>query len=240
MLKNYLTVAFRNLFRQKVYSFINISGLAIGIATCVLILSFVRFELSYDTYHEKADRIYRVVHDRIASDGQVVSTAISQQPLVSALQAEFPEVVQAVRFVRGRTVISHENKRFQENILFGDASALEVFDFPLIKGDRHTALQAPYSVVLTEKAARKYFGTKDPMGKVLTFTTPVMQHHYTVTGIIREITRNSHFRFDIIDQGRFFTESRSPELYVIISCAIAITRGISTYQMAGAAGRRPG
>ncbi len=198
MLKNYLTVAFRNLFRQKVYSFINISGLAIGIATCVLILSFVRFELSYDTYHEKADQIYRVAHDRIAADGQVLSTATSQQPLASALRAEFPEVIQAVRFVRGGTVISHENNRFQEQLLFGDASALDVFDFPMIEGDRHTALQAPYSVVLTEKVARKYFGTKDPMGKVLTFTRPVVQHHYTVTGIIREIPRNSHFRFDIL------------------------------------------
>ena len=165
MLKNYLTVAFRNLFRQKVYSFINISGLAIGIATCVLILSFVRFELSYDTYHEKADRIYRVVHDRIASDGQVVSTAISQQPLASALRAEFPEVVQTVRFVRGGTVVSHENKRFQEQLLFGDASALEVFDFPLIKGDRHTALQAPYSVVLTEKSGTQVLRYKRSYGQ---------------------------------------------------------------------------
>ncbi len=198
MLRNYLTVAFRNLFRQKVYSFVNIAGLAIGIATCVLILSFVRFELSYDTYHEKADRIYRVAQERIAADGQVLSTAFSQQPLAPALRAEFPEVVQAVRFVRGGTVISHENNRFYEEFLFGDASALEVFDFPLIKGDRHTALQAPYSVVLTEKMARKYFGTKDPMGKVLTFTTPVVQHHYTVTGVIQEIPRNSHFRFDIL------------------------------------------
>ena len=186
MLRNYLTVALRNLFRQKVYSFVNIAGLAIGIATCVLILSFVRFELSYDTYHEKADRIYRVAQERIAADGQVLSTAFSQQPLAPALRAEFPEVVQAVRFVRGGTVISHENNRFYEEFLFGDASALEVFDFPLIKGDRHTALQAPYSVVLTEKMARKYFGTKDPMGKVLTFTTPVVQHHYTVTGLYRK------------------------------------------------------
>ena len=198
MLRNYLTVAFRNLFRQKVYSFVNIAGLAIGIATCVLILSFVRFELSYDTYHEKSDRIYRVAHDRIAVDGQVVPTATSPPPLAPALRAEFPEVVQAARFVRGSSVIFHENNRFQEQILFGDASALEVFDFPMIEGDRHTALQAPYSVVLTEKVARKYFGTKDPVGEVLTFVTPVVQHHYTVTGIIREVPRNSHFRFDIL------------------------------------------
>ena len=198
MLRNYLTIAFRNLFRQKVYSFVNIAGLAIGIGTCVLILSFVRFELSYDTYHEKADRIYRVAQERIAVDGQVMPTATSPPPLAPALRAEFPEVVQAARFIRGSSVIFHENNRFQESILFGDASVLEVFDFPLIKGDRHTALRSPYSVVLTERAARKYFGTKDPMGQVLTFVTPVVQNHYTVTGIIREVPRNSHFRFEIL------------------------------------------
>ncbi|MYC16675.1 MAG: FtsX-like permease family protein [Gemmatimonadetes bacterium] len=198
MLRNYLTVALRNLFRQKVYSFVNIAGLAIGIATCVLILSFVRFELSYDTYHEKADRIYRVAHERIAADGQAMPTATSQQPLAPALRVEFPEVVQTVKFGRGSSVIFHENNRFQEPIFFGDASVFDVFDFPMIEGDRHTALQAPYSVVLTEKAARKYFGTKDPMGQVLTFVTPVVQQHYTVTGIIREIPRNSHFRFEIL------------------------------------------
>ena len=125
-------------------------------------------------------------------------TATSPPPLAPALRAEFPEVVQAARFVRGSSVIFHENNRFQESILFGDASVLEVFDFPMSEGDRHTALQSPYSVVLTEKAARKYFGTKDPMGKVLTFVTPVLQNHYTVTGIIREVPRNSHFRFEIL------------------------------------------
>ena len=199
MLRNYLTVALRNLFRQKVYSFVNIAGLAIGIATCVLILSFVRFELSYDTYHEKADRIYRVVQERIAVDGQVMPTATSPPPLAPALRAEFPEVVQAARFVRGSSVIFHENNRFQESILFGDASVLEVFDFPMIEGDRHTALHVTlFCRAYREERHASTLGHKILWVKVLTFVTPVVQHHYTVTGIIREVPRNSHFRFDIL------------------------------------------
>ena len=198
MFRNYLTVAFRNLVRHKVYSFINISGLAIGMTCCVLILIFARFELGYDAYHENADRIYRIAHERGTADGRIVPSATSPPPLAPVLRNEYPEVVHAVRFVRGTSVIRYGNNRFRERLFFTDASVFDVFDFPLVKGDAQTALREPFSVILTEMTARKYFGHEDPLGKVLTFETPVVQHDYKVTGVIQEVPHNSHFRFGIL------------------------------------------
>ena len=195
MFRNYLTVAFRNLVRHKVYSAINISGLAVGMACCILILLYVQDELSYDRFHEKADRIYRVVKELDYGNGRISRSASSPRPMALVLPEEFPEIEKAVRLGAGRTVMSYGDKRFSHMLFFVDPGIFEVFDFPLLRGDPKTALSEPSSIVITQAVAGKYFGDADPMGKIL---TGPRNRDYKVTGILRDVLRNSHLRFDVL------------------------------------------
>jgi putative ABC transport system permease protein len=185
MFRNYLTVAVRNLVRHKVYSLINILGLAIGMACCILILLFVQDEFSYDRYHEKAEQIYRVLGPRTCF------------PLGAVARDALPEVIEMVRFTfKWERLVGYGEKRFKEpNFIYADPNIFEVFSFPLLKGDPQNALKGPFSVVITEKTAQKYFGHEDPMGKVISVEN---EHDYTVTGVLKEIPHNSHFRFDFL------------------------------------------
>ncbi len=197
MLKNYLKIALRNLLRHKGYSFINIAGLAVGITCCLLILLFVQDELSYDRYHEKADRIYRLVVENEA-EGRVFQNALSSAPMVPALLRDYPEIESAARFypVDASVLVSHGDKRFYEaRFFYADAAAFEVFTFPFIKGDPQTALSAPNTVVLTEEMAHKFFGQEDPLGKIIKVD---LQRDYLVTGVIKNIPNNSHLQFDFL------------------------------------------
>ena len=186
--------------RHKGYSLINIAGLAIGLACCILILLYVRYELSYDTYHEHADRIFRVV-EKLHWHGKDSHMAITQAPLAPALKTDFPEVIHAVRLMdlRGwgdQVLVANREKCFYEDRwLFADAPVFDVFTFPLIKGISSTALRNPFSVVITENAAKKYFGDADPMGQSLFIND---MHNFTVTGVLEDVPFNSHFRFDFL------------------------------------------
>ena len=157
MLKNYLTIAVRNLFRQKFYSAINILGLAVGMACSILILLYVQDELSYDCYHKNADRIYRVVREQDFG-GRVTHSAISPPAMAALLPDEFPEVEGAVRLIAGRTLMSHGEKHFEQNFYSADPNVFDVFDFPLLRGDPKTALSEPLSIVITRAVAQKFFG----------------------------------------------------------------------------------
>jgi putative ABC transport system permease protein len=170
MFRNYLTVALRNLLRYKVYSAINISGLAIGMACCILIFLFVEHELSYDTFHNHEQQIYRITTDVPYQNG-IDHLAITWGPVGPLLVKDFPEVIQAVRFFHyfPKALLSYEEKHFYESrFFFVEPTVFEVFTFPLLKGDAHTALNDPNAVVITEEMAEKYFGDKDPIGKILT------------------------------------------------------------------------
>jgi len=149
MFRNYLTVAVRNLVRHKGYSLINIAGLAIGMACCILILLFVQDELSYDRYHENADRIYRLV-DELHLGGKVSHVASASAPMAPALLNDYPEIISAVRVSRGWgniPLVCYEDKRFyEERFLFADATVFDVFTFPLRKGNPETALKEPLSI----------------------------------------------------------------------------------------------
>jgi len=196
MLGNHLKVAFRSILRQKGYSFINIAGLAIGIACCVLLLLWVRFEYCFDDFHEKAGRIYRVAEETQRSDGFRRRRASSGVPLGPALVQEFPAVEAAVRFFRTDALITCGRDGFLETgLFFADPEVFQVFDFPLIAGDPKTALKEPFTAVITEEFARKYFGRDDPLGKTVRY-----ENHYdfTVTGILAPIPLNSHLRFDFL------------------------------------------
>ncbi|MCI0692162.1 ABC transporter permease [candidate division KSB1 bacterium] len=195
MLKNYLKIALRNLLKHKGYSFINVAGLAIGMACCILILLWVRDELSYDMFHPAAGRIYRVVQEQRFS-GSVQQVAVVAAPVAPALANDFPEVEIAVR-VRPRTqlVSFGEKKFFGERIAYADSNVFKLFAFPLLFGDPETALATPRSVVLTASMAKKYFGGEDPMGKILKFDN---RFEYAVTGVMKDIPFNSHLRAEAI------------------------------------------
>ncbi len=195
MLKNYLKVAFRNIKRQKGYAFINISGLAIGMAACIMILLWVHDELKFDTYHENANRIYRLTID--ANLGTQMKAPVSPTPAGPAMVQEYPEVVQAVRLTRPNRspVIVDDEEYFEENVAFADNSIFEVFSFPFLEGDPKTALTAAYSAVITEETAKKYFGDDDPIGKMIKFEG---NQKYAITGIVQNVPENSHFTFNIL------------------------------------------
>jgi putative ABC transport system permease protein len=207
MLRNYLTIALRNLRRQKGYAFINVFGLAVGLAACSLILLYVRDELSYEAMHTRADRIYRV-HLDAALAGQTFNSATTSAPMAAALRAEYPEVESSTRvWDTGRVLLSHGDRQFyEERFFWADSTVFEVFSFPLVQGDARTALSRPNTVVLTASTARKYFGEADPLGQTLRFDNRL---DLTVTGVTPDVPSNTHFRFDFL--GAITSQERSQD-----------------------------
>ena len=200
MIKNYLTVAVRNIARNKTFSAINILGLAIGMACCILILLYVQDELSYDQHHEHAHRIYRV-----ATEADVAGTkgqyAITPFPMGSALVKDYPEVIDAVRFYKGqepKILVGNQDGHFfsEESILFTDPNVFKVFNFSLSQGDPEIAFLESYSVVITESVAQKYFGGQNPLGQILSFFNG--KATFKVTGILKNAGHNSHLQFDFL------------------------------------------
>ena len=196
MIKNYLKIALRNIKRQKGYSFINIVGLAVGMACCLLILFYVLYEFSYDTFHKDADRIYRVAMEFRAKDQPVKYGAVTPPPVAPAILDNFAELEDAVRITRANGIVKHGEKQFfEDGILYADQSFFNVFTFPLIKGDPETVLKEPYTAVLTESIAEKYFGSEDPVGKTISIN---YQRDYKITGVVEDVPPNSHFTFDLL------------------------------------------
>jgi putative ABC transport system permease protein len=196
MIKNYFITAVRNIRRNKGYSFINIAGLAVGMTFFLLILLYVSFELSYDDYHENYERIYRVVQKQpgnvfIGSD----IWAITQGILAPTMMDEIPDVMYATRIDRHRGLISNDNLSFYETGITTDNQFFDIFSFELLSGNPKMALNDPYSIILSEKLAEKYFGKENPIGKTVTLNN---RHILTVTGIHKYVPQNSHFKFDFI------------------------------------------
>lgn len=210
MFKNYLKIAWRNLLKNKGYSIINIGGLATGLACFLLISLFISNELSFDTYHEKKDHIYRVVHHR--SEEDPTDTWIwGNAPVGPALKSDFPEIVEKVQFSGiSDILLEYNNRSFQESECFYvDPAVFQVFSWPLVSGNPKTALEAPYSIVLTETTAKKYFGNEDPLGKTLDgIGGRAADGVYTVTGIAKDIPQNSHFTFDVLMSMSSFYQTR--------------------------------
>ncbi|NIM11052.1 MAG: FtsX-like permease family protein [Candidatus Aminicenantes bacterium] len=194
MFKNYFKVAFRSLLRHKGHSFINITCLSIGIAACLLILLWVQDELSYDRYHENADRIYRVVY-QLEVDGQIRQRPKTPLPLAPTLVNEFPWIQKAVRLGKANFLIKCKDKPFREEILFTDPNIFEVFTFHLVIGNPDTALNDPRSILISEDMRKKYFGEENPIGQIITLEK---NHNYIITGVFNNIPRNSHFKFNFI------------------------------------------
>jgi putative ABC transport system permease protein len=196
MLKNYFKIALRNLWRKRTYSLINVTGLAVGMACCFLIFLYVHFELSYDRFHQKADRIYRVVGD-LKSSTETLHWYVTPGPLARSIKSEFPQVQQVTRFINLGVLVQKESVKFQETrTIWADSSIFSVFDFPLMYGDPRTALKEPNSVVLSESAAVKYFGHSNPVGQHLLLTSRNLPG--IVTGVMKDIPENSHIKADMM------------------------------------------
>ena len=195
MFKNYLKTAFRNLVKNKFYTLINIIGLALGIATCLLILLYLMDELSYDRYNLNANRIYRVNNEIKFGDNHV-DLAVAPSLMGTTMVKEIPQVEQYTRIQwHGSLLIrkGSENLR-EERIAYGDSTLFEVFTLPMLAGDPKTALREPHSLVITETIAKKYFNGIDAVGKEITVNDSI---NYKVTGVIKDIPSQSHFNFDI-------------------------------------------
>jgi putative ABC transport system permease protein len=195
MYRNYLLVAWRNLVRHKTFSLINVTGLAVAMACSLLMALYVADELSYDRFHANHHRIFRVGYSFLKSGSDLERNAVVHMSLAPRLQTAFPAIQKAVRLDFWKQPLQYGTTKHPENVIvFADSSFFDVFSFPFAKGSPRTALRGPNTAVVTQTAATTYFGTADPIGKVLDVNgRPLM-----VTGVLKDIPSNSHFRFDVL------------------------------------------
>jgi putative ABC transport system permease protein len=201
MFKNYLLISFRNIKKSKIFTLINLAGFAVGIASCFIILTHIRYELSFDRFHENASRIYRVALERTRPD-RTRYWGWNTPRVSEAMMSDYPEVIKRVRILTetGPTQLKHDGfGMLERKVLYADPEFFEIFTIPVIKGDPLTFFQEPDSIVLTQKAALKYFGPEDPMGKVLTVSNWWEENKpHVVTGILADLPANSHFHYDFL------------------------------------------
>jgi putative ABC transport system permease protein len=209
MFSNYIKVAYRNLSRNIKFSAINILGLAVGISTCLVILMFIWNELSFDRYNDKADRIVRIVFNGDFS-GQKIKEANVMPPVAASLKSNFPEVLDATRLTTlGSPIITYGETHFKEDdFCFVDPNFFQIFTIPFIEGNERTALLQPNTMVISRAAAQKYFGTADPIGKVLNVLN--WKVSFRITGLFNEIPANSHFHFSFFASMEGLPDAKSP------------------------------
>lgn len=196
MIKNYLTIALRKFGRQKFYSLINLFGLTIGLTSVILIMLYVVDELSYDKFHEKSDRIYRVVENQYYAGQPVFPVAVTPVPLGPSLTEEYPAIEKATRFWTSHISIKNKDDQlFQERGAYVDTSFLNIFSFEMIWGDGAKALSGIDNIILTESLAQKYFSNKDAIGQLLQVNG---NREARVSGIIKNVPENSHLQFDFL------------------------------------------
>jgi putative ABC transport system permease protein len=197
MFKNYLKVAFRYLVNHKGYAFINVLGLSVGIACCMLIMLFVKSEWSFDRFHSKADRVYRAWLEE-HYEGQIFTNTVTPLPLVPVLQANLPEVQSACRVCAFNTLVKYNNNTFNDPVNMVDSSFFKIFDFPLKEGDINNPFPTKNSLIITEKAARKYFGKKSAIGKTLELHVGSDTVLFAVSGVAENIPLESSIQFDML------------------------------------------
>jgi putative ABC transport system permease protein len=209
MFKNYLKTAWRNIRKNKLFSFINILGLSLGIATCFIIMLYVQDELSYDTFNVNANRIARVIFQADINGGKI-NESIVMAPVAQTMKTDFPEVADATRLLRlGGTKITYKDRTFKDDQLaLVDPNFFSIFTLPMVGGDPKTVLLQPHTVVITESTAKKYFGKENAIGKMITLGADD-DRPYTVTGLIKDIPANSHFHFDLFGSMRGWGDATS-------------------------------
>jgi len=207
MIRNYIKTAFRSLVKNKSFTVINILGLALGLTACLLIVLYVFDELSFDRYNTKADRIYRVNEDLKLGNNKVLY-AVAMAPLAQTLKSDFPEVEDATRLkVAGGMHVKKGNENILEyGTVFADQNLFNVFTLPMLYGNPATALKDPNSVVITESTAKKYFNTTNALGRILKTDNNQLLN---ITGVIKDVPKQSHFNFDFFMSMSAFPDSKS-------------------------------
>lgn len=200
MLKHHLTIAFRVFKKEKFYSLLNVTGLALGFTFCLMISLFIRDELSYDRFHEQGDQIYRVAAAYMRQEvWEPYST--NSWKTGEILKAQYPDIEQLVRINNMEGIVEYGDKKFEENrMAVVEDNFLEVFTFPLISGEKHEVLDGTNQVVISQSTATKYFGTEDPVGKVLQINDGSIQ--LQISGVMEDMPANSHFHFDFLISGK--------------------------------------
>ena len=202
MLQNYLKVTLRHLVKRKSYAFINTLGLAIGMAGCLLIAQYVTFELRYDAAHEQANQIYRLSYSKEKNGIRSFDSALTYAGVGRLMKSTFPEVEEFARLVPSRGLVTTEASAFEEqDLYFADPSYLTMFSLPLLRGDPATALDHPFTVILSETAARKYFGDTNPIGQTLRLDSRQrfeVRHDFQVTGVFKDLPENTHLGYDFL------------------------------------------
>jgi len=194
MIKNYLKIAWRNLVRNKAYTFINIGGLSVGMACTILILLWVKDELSYDKFNKSASQIYR-----LTANVAGIKAAVNPVPIAPALKQQLPAVKDFTRLEALHSVVTVGNRKFDEkNIYYTDPNFLQVFDYPLLLGNKATVLSRPDGIVITAAISKKYFGNENAIGKTLHIDDDIKGHNFVVTGVMQNVPHNSHLQFDML------------------------------------------
>ncbi len=209
MIINYLKVSYRGLIRQKLYAIINITGLAVGLTCSLLIGLYVLNEFSFDKFHKKADRIYRItLNCRLGTNN--FNGPVSASPMSKTLIKEFPEVESAVRLfpLSNRCIQCNHQIHYEDRFLYADSNFFDIFDFKFVKGDPETALSKPNSAVINQSEAKKYFGNINPIGKTFKIRNSD-KLLFEITGVIEDMPDNSHFHFDIIASSRAISDANS-------------------------------
>ncbi len=196
MIKNYIKIAFRSLRRNTLFSFVNIGGLAIGLTCSLLIIIYILHEVSYDRFHEKSDRIARVIMD-YGGEAKSVKTSSTGTKVAHAFSREMPEVELAVRMTAdGSRIVRHQDKVFEEKYFtYADSTFFQIFSFKLLQGSPEKVLAAPEMIVISESAAKKYFGAENPVGKTLKIND---RRDLMVTGVMQDFPSNSQMKFDFV------------------------------------------
>jgi putative ABC transport system permease protein len=198
MIGSYAKIALRNLVRHRLYSAINLGGLAVGLACAILIMLFVQNELSYDGFHRNAGAIFRVLTESKKPTGPPEFNAFTPMPLAPALCAEYPEIIHAARFSTSGTIITAGEKSFSESVMYTDPDVFSMFDVEFIRGNPATALKDPSEIVLTEPMAAKYFGSTDVIGRTLRVQSRKTDEPFTVAGVVKAMPPNSSLQFDFL------------------------------------------
>jgi len=202
MIRNFFKIAWRNLLRNKGFSFINIFGLAVGMASTILILLWIQNEISHERFHQKLDRIY-TLNNRDKFNGELWAWNTTPKILAPTLQQDYPEVEEAVRVSGASFLMSVGDKHLIEGGNFTDPSFLKVFSFPLVQGNASTALNQVNNIVITQKFAKKFFGNEDAFGKIIRIDS---SDNFTVTGVMQNLPNNTSFNFEYLLPWSYMTK----------------------------------
>lgn len=192
MFKNYLKIAFRNLSKQKGYTFINTVGLGIGMGICLFLVLITQYAFTYDQYHENSEQIYRVADKIKQQNGDVLDVAISPSPWGEALKADFPEIIASTRFLNRGGSVQYEDKVLSQGITYVDEDIFDIFSYSFKYGTVEGSLSKPNSIVLTEEMSIRFFGEENPVGKILLVDKKPVE----VTGVLDKLNSHSTFYFN--------------------------------------------